>query len=194
MRRKKNSEEKLSESVIPFKFSINNSEAIIRENDENKKRNYFNLPVKEKVNAPHVLPESNDKKNTNTQKKDITIIYTDPETNIISDKTMILPTVTIDNATTPKQAIHSIELGNQETKSTFLRSFTIQLGAFKSLKQASEMIAKLKTMQQVPKIKQTGELYRVIVGSFETRNNAQAFAKENLGANDYYIRKRSPDE
>ncbi len=215
LRRKDNVSDNGAERIVPFEITPKNSEAIIKDDNARRRRNYFNLPVKEKVEAAHSLPAESEVSSTaaaeNQQKAEQSapaklVAAPHPVRGVLPSVTMAAPgSVSSGTATSgaalssaAKAASGSTTVVGKQTEVTQVPSITIQLGALSTREQAESLVKNFTDLAQKPEIHQGtskgASIFRVIVGSFKTRDLAQRFAREHLSDKKYYIRKRAPDE
>lgn len=214
----------LSERVMPFQLTINNSDTLIQEDNPRKKRNYFNLPVKDKLEAPHVLPEPGpeaelpeETKNKpapkldsgkEEKKSESSVVVSLPTVSFINKQptdaklaTRALPTApesTVDIETQKPEIIEKPKAsGNKINKPDTTKQtgkVTIQLGAFKLQQQAETLAESFKTQPENAEVHQSGGYYRVIIGRFMTKEQANLYSQQYLKGKKVYVRERNTQE
>lgn len=219
--RKNNQADRGSEKVLPVKLNKFNSESIIQEDNPRKRRNYFNLPVKDKLQAPHVLPDetpeqeaeaepvSQDEKpepkldsgRDSRSSKESTL--TTLPTLSFKQKTTVEPVLTSKALTTSATGSKSTEESNALPKKqrqaekpaiNVQKTYTIQAGAFKQRAQAEKLAESLSNLPHSAEIHSSGEYFRVIIGRFNDSQEANQFANDHMGKTKAYIRKLNASE
>lgn len=210
LQRKEHENDVMAEQIVPFKLTPNNSEAIVREDNVRKRRNYFNLPVKDKLEAPHVLPELPEPAPLEppTPREAPKLDSGIEHSRTAQRQASLLPTISISHtpadssaapvAATPADAVKlTVPPAANTDKKTAVNpnaAYTIQLGAFKLKEQADRMKNSLGHIPDTTEISQSGEFYRVIVGRFVTQAEAESFAKNHLAKHKAYVRRLTESE
>jgi hypothetical protein len=207
--RKTNSTAMLGEEIKSFKLTEDNSESIIREDNESKRKEYFNLPVKKHVKAKHSLSQIEPKENPPSM-ADNSSFKAEPSN--MSTVPMLAKTTRqhsmMKNAskTNNNQLLSTVNIvindslfdSKQESDNTeatalgSIEDFTIQLAVFNTNRQAKLFIESLDVSKQELSVfvdySQSIPLHRVFIGRFKTKQEGKAFAQENLSSYQYYVR------
>ncbi|MFT5760098.1 MAG: hypothetical protein ACI9LM_004882 [Alteromonadaceae bacterium] len=205
LRRQKSLTDVLSEKVIDFELTEDNSEAIIREDNESKRKDYFNLPVKKHIKTKHLLSQVEPKEpqdkllaHPNHKKNLPKLAISNGLLSTVSDfskfnenDSQLLPSVNIvinDSLFNAKQ--DSVKIKTSPLNNLF--SFTIQLGVFNKELQAKTFINSLnvdkKELETFIDYSQKIPFYRVFIGRFETKSAGKEYAQKNLSLIQYYVR------
>ena len=214
LERKDQQDDYMAEKIQPFQLTPNNSEALIREDNPRKKRNYFNLPVKDKLEAPHVLPDPEPETEVPEADHDKPLPKLDSGRDDLGSRqavTHALPSVTFINKGTPEAKLTTKSLPSAEAADTNKNSreipvtsakvspakrgtITIQLGAFKQRDQAETLAQTVKDQPLKAEIHQAGGFYRVIIGHFANKDEANRYSQQYLKNTRIYIRQRNSEE
>ena len=191
LQRKQDESDVLKEQVIPFTLDRTNSEAIVKEKDHRKRVQYFNLPQKQSLSAPHALAEDD----ATTQGNQIEFTPFVPPAEAAAQKGVAgqvgLPTVKFGGS---KQAEPSIprEESTANVDASPEKEYTVQLAAFKDSEAAETYGENLKGIPSKAVVTKFGDYYRVSVGRFKSRLEADNFVSEHLNGKSAYIRAINP--
>jgi cell division septation protein DedD len=213
LERKDQQDDVMSEKIPPFTLTPNNSEALIREDNPRKKRNYFNLPVKDKLEAPHILPDLEQGTDAPAADTDKPLAKLDSGRDAQSStlsNTPSLPGIRFVNKVMPEAALtaKSLTAGSLQGASKNIRelqrkpdaktantaSITIQLGAFKQKEQADTLANTFNDQPMKAEVHQAGGFYRVIIGKFSSKDEANRYSQQYLKNKRIYIRQRNSEE
>jgi cell division septation protein DedD len=208
-----------TETIDDFKLTEDNSAAIIWDDEEKNRREYFNLPPKEKAATKYsITPEEKSveeilEKNiisksnmseasisTSSTKSNNAIII-----NAIESKQSLLPSITFANKPLTKSDVVKVEIKSVENVSIVRAavkpekiasnsSYTLQLGVFSAKANANKLASKFITLSQAAYVTESminnTPVYKVLLGNFTNKEQALNFAKQNLTTNqNYYLKK-----
>ncbi|WP_416308186.1 SPOR domain-containing protein [Neptunicella sp. SCSIO 80796] len=214
LRRTNESGGKAAEEIANYVLSADNSEPVIWDEDIAERRNYFTLPTKNKVKAKHSLTQEStiqnndeqaERKTDDEQNRQRENRLSVPEQYPYLNQPVInqgkLPTLSVTGIQQQDTAIESraqADISNLATTST---SFVIQIGAYQDRKYAEQIIqrllsaGKLKSSDFKIAENQSDSLYRLVYGSFVSRESGLNFAEKNIPAEQpYFVRKEAVEE
>lgn len=180
---RKQGDEALDELIELFEYTEENSEAIIKEDNEELRRNYFSLPLKERVKAKHSLTQLFDEESENT----IDTIASETESidNVAQAEKAVDEEVN-DNVLTElstisnQTAVTIDESGvlpslNFYKKAKETESQNLSPSASESVQEVSEEISSGGDIVVQPLPIENSDIYRLQLGAYRSKGEAEAF-------------------
>ena len=175
------------EALAPMVLNEDNIELLVWDTDKQKRQNYFSLPSKQRVAAPHTRDS-----NSSADDDDNTAVYSTD--NVIDDtKKQSATSESLSQSNTTNS--NKIEGPKKSaTKTSLSQFYTLQLGAFANLSSANEFVqnhrsglgSQFSIVENRAKKWQT--MYKVYFGKFALKPEAENFAlTQNLQNNEYWI-------
>jgi hypothetical protein len=193
-----------SEALTTFKYTEDNSEAIVWDDNENKRKEFFLLPNKTKIKAEHVLntPSSDNKYVEDTTAPLVNKFVNEPVKSLIhlkTEKAYIeggLPQIKVNTLSNTFEK-PNVKKNDEKTPTKVKKDldFIVQLGVYKDINAAKLLQTSLNTLSTKAEISSSIDknsilLHSVVFTGFSSIKEAKLFANENLPPEQsYYIKK-----
>jgi len=194
LQRKQDEFSVLAEKVTLFKFTIDNSEAIVNSKKGDSK-NYFTLPAKEATKFVHSLGQ--DLPAPANKVATLPAISLPVSTRAINSlsKARVMPTVIANQLNINSVGLlinddENIAIPNSPDNNANQPFYTIQVGAYELEESARVVMQKLIGLNQKPSIlieNESNKSNKIIVGKFTSKQAAEMYARVNIPKGQAYF-------